>query len=282
MIRRLGLPITAGIAVLLMAAAPPQKLVAQAVPAITSPAGDTHHVGKFVWWDLVTPNVGAAAAFYGQVLGWDVRPLTDDYAVISNDGRPIGGITLSDSPNEVGWIGSLSVGSADGAANWAKGNGGRVLDDPVDVPDRGRMAVLADPQGAVFTALVSSSGDPADSDPGFGDWAWAELWTTDIDAAADFYRRLVGYQFAALGDGEYHVFGRYDVPRAGVVRIEWDGIEPNWLPYVRVADVSAVAGRVEQAGGKVLLEPTADFEDGKVAFIGDPTGGVLAVWEGRP
>jgi predicted enzyme related to lactoylglutathione lyase len=272
----------AGITILLLAATPSPDLEAQSVPAVTSPATDTHHVGKFVWWDLVTPDVGAAAAFYGQVLGWDVEPLADDYAVISNDGQPIAGITESEGPNEVGWIGSLSVGSADGAADWAKGNGGRVLDDPVDVPDRGRMAVLADAQGAVFTALVSSSGDPEDTDPAPGDWAWAELWTTDIDAAADFYRRLVGYQFAAVHDGAYHVFGRYDVPRAGVVEIEWAGIEPNWLPYVKVADLGAVVRRVEEAGGKVLQEPTDDFEDGRVAFIGDPTGGVLAVWEGGP
>lgn len=275
-------PITTVVAALLLAATLPPDLGAQAVPALTSPATGTHHVGKFVWWDLVTPNVGAAAAFYGQVLGWDVQPLADDYVVISNDGRPIGGITTSDGPNEVGWIGSLSVGSTDGAADWATEHGGRVLDRPYDVPDRGRMAVLADGQGAVFTALVSSSGDPADSDPAPGDWAWAELWTTDIDAGADFYQRLVGYQFAAVHDGAYHVFGRYDVPRAGVVEIEWEGIEPNWLPYVRVSDVGAVVRRVEQAGGKVLQEPTADFEDGRVAFIGDPTGGVLAVWEGRP
>jgi predicted enzyme related to lactoylglutathione lyase len=157
-----------------------------------------------------------------------------------------------------------------------------VLDDPVDVPDRGRMTVLADAQGAVFTALVSSSGDPADTDPTPGDWAWAELWTTDVEAAADFYRRLVGYQFAEVHDGSYHVFGRYDVPRAGVVEIEWAGIEPNWLPYVKVTDLGAVVRRVEEAGGRVLQEPTDDFEDGRVAFIGDPTGGVLAVWEGGP
>jgi predicted enzyme related to lactoylglutathione lyase len=106
------------------------------------------------------------------------------------------------------------------------------------------------------------------------------LWTNDLDGARDFYRRLVGYQYAAARAGRYHVFGREDVPRAGIVAIAWEGVEPNWLPYVMVRSLANVLRGARAAGGAVLQEPKDDFGDGMVALIVDPTGGVIAVWQG--
>ncbi len=273
----------AGVAAFLLAATVAPSLEAQTVAPLVVPSSKTHHVGKFVWFDLVTSNVEAAASFYSQVLGWQFRRVWGirDYVVLRANGRQIGGITAAERPDEVGWIGSLSVGNVDKAAEWVEQNGGRVLQAPVDLPNRGRMAVFADPQGAVFAALRSQSGDPPDvATTRPGDWAWVELWTTDVEGAHHFYRRLVGYQYAAVHGGSYHIFGRQDVPRAGVVEIQWKGVEPNWLPYVRVRDLAIILRRVKAGGGDVLQEPRDDFGDGKVALIVDPTGGVIALWEG--
>ena len=274
--------LSAGVAVLLLASTATRDLEAQTVAPLVAPASNTHHIGKFVWFDLVTSNVEAAASFYSQVLGWELKRVwgISDYISITANGRRIGGITPAENLGEVGWIGSLSVGNVDKAAEWVEHNGGRVLQAPLDLPKRGRVAVLADPQGAVFAALRSQSGDPPDAAARPGEWAWMELWTTDPEGAHDFYRRLVGYQYAAVRGGSYHVFGRQDVPRAGVVEIPWKGVAPNWLPYVLVRDLAVVLRRVRASGGAVLQEPRDDFGNGNVALIVDPTGGVLALWEG--
>ncbi len=272
----------AGLAAFLLASTVAPSLEAQTVAPLVVPASNTHHVGKFVWFDLVTSDVEAAASFYSQVLGWQLERVwgISDYISLTANGRRIGGITPAENPGEVGWIGSLSVENVDKAAEWVEQNGGRVLQAPVDLPNRGRVAVLADPQGAVFAALRSQSGDPPDATARPGDWAWVELWTTDLEGAHGFYRRLVGYQYAAVHGGSYHIFGRQDVPRAGVVEIPWKGVEPNWLPYVLVRNLAVILRRVKAGGGNVLQEPRDDFGDGNMALIVDPTGGVLGVWEG--
>jgi predicted enzyme related to lactoylglutathione lyase len=272
----LGVAMTA----LLLASAGTRNLQAQTVPPL--PSSGTRHIGKFVWFDLVSSDVERAAAFYSQVLGWQIERVwgIDDYVVVRANGRRIGGITPAENPAEVGWIGSLSVGDVDEAAAWVKEHGGRVLQDPADLPNRGRMAVLADPQGAVFAALRSRNGDSSDRNSLPGDFAWVELWTTDLEGAHDFYRRLVGYQYAAVRGG-YHVFGRQDIPRAGVVEIKWKGVEPNWLPYVVVRHLANVLRGVEGAGGSILQGPRDDFGDGRVALIVDPTGGVVGLWQER-
>lgn len=273
--------LSAGVAALLLASAAARSLEAQTVPPL--PRSNTHHIGKFIWFDLISSDIERAASFYSQVLGWQVERVwrIDDYLIVRANGRRIGGITPAASPAEVGWVGSLSVGDVDEAAGWVKEHGGRVLQEPADLPNRGRMAVLADPQGAVFAALRSQGGDPPDRDPLPGDFAWMELWTTDLEGAHDFYRRLVGYQYATARGGGYLVFGQQDVPRAGVVEVPWKGVEPNWLPYVMVRDLAIVLRSVERAGGDVLQEPRDDFGDGKVALIVDPTGGVAALWQRR-
>lgn len=271
----------AGLAALLLASAVARQLDAQNVPPLHTPASDVHHVGKFVWFDLVSSDVERAASFYSQVFGWQVQRVwgITDYITFRSNGRRIAGITPAESPGEVGWIGSLSVGDVNEAAERVTELGGRVLQEPTDLPNRGRLAVLADPRGAVFAVLRSQTGDPPDRDPGPGDIAWVELWTTDLEGARDFYRRLVGYQYATARGGSYHVFGHGNVPRAGAVEIRWEGVEPNWLPYVMVRDLSTVLRLVRAAGGNVLQEPRDDFGRGNVALIVDPTGGVVAVWQ---
>ena len=78
-------------------------------------------------------------------------------------------------------------------------------------------------------------------------------------------------------DHTFEVLGRDGVPRAGLVVVDLEGIDSNWLPYVRVADVSRTALATLEHGGIVL------FERGDVAVLIDPTGAAIGVqrWDGR-
>ena len=65
------------------------------VPPLNTPASPEHHVGKMVWTDLVTPDLGAAERFYGGLFGWTFQTVhtgVSDYAVVLVDGRPIGAL----------------------------------------------------------------------------------------------------------------------------------------------------------------------------------------------
>jgi len=83
-------------------------------------------------------------------------------------------------------------------------------------------------------------------------------------------------------DRAYYVLEAGGRPRAGVTRLLAADVKPNWLPYVRVADVNATVGRVQALGGHVLIAPTPKIRDGRVALIQDPTGAAVAIQEWEP
>jgi len=61
------------------------------------------------------------------------------------------------------------------------------------------------------------------------------------------------------------------------VKIPWDDVKPNWLPYIAVEDVMAIVAKAEELGGKILVEPDKTIREGRVAIIADPSGAVFAV-----
>ncbi len=255
------------------------------VPPLTPTPSGTHRVGKFVWRDLLTDDVAAAKNFYAELFGWEFAVVDDDstYTVILHRGRAIGGLVatadLEAQVNSSQWLGSLSVADVDRAVDEVKNSGGVVHASPRDVPERGRMALVTDPQGALVAFVRSGGGDPDDREATPGGWLWSELWTSDTGAAMSFYETLVGYTRERIDDDEdpYHILSAGDAPRAGVMEIPFDGVNTNWLQYVRVDDPAALAARVESLGGRVLIPVAEETRGGTVALIEDTTGGVLAI-----
>jgi predicted enzyme related to lactoylglutathione lyase len=228
--------------------------------------------GKFVWVDLITQDVALARSFYGELFGWTFRS-RDGYTEVLHDGTPIAGMVAATDPERGSeWLASLSVADVDRVSALASEGGGTVERGPLDVPDRGRLALVSDPEGALLLLLRASTGDPPDADALVGGWLWIELWTHDADAATRFYSELVGYEFEVLElDGHpYHVFVVGDEPRAGVVDAPPE-VNPLWLPYVRVEDPEAIASRAEALGARVVMR------DDQAAILVDPTGAPVAV-----
>jgi predicted enzyme related to lactoylglutathione lyase len=256
-----------------------------ASPLLSTPT-DRIEQGEFLFADLLTSDVGQAARFYEATFGW-VRRRTDDpgYIELFHDGEPIGAILAYDdevSPGSSRWLPSVSVADVDAQADLVASMGGEILEAPTDVPDRGRLAIVSDAEGAVFTLLRSSSGDPERPDRSLGRFGWAELWSRDVAKAVSFYERAFGYRAlrsTAAGATPAVVLTTKEVPRATIVAAPFDDLQPNWLPYVPVADARALLDVVAEHGGSVLM--TSDEVDGDsgsfAAIIADPTGGVLAI-----
>lgn len=259
-----------------------------AVPPVTPHSTGEQHVGKWVWFDLLTHDAAAAERFYGELFGWTFQRDLDDegnpFVVASLGDRPVAAmVEVDELENDVSrarWIPYVSVESVDAAVRQVEGQGGVVFAEAQDLEHRGRLAVVADPAGAVFGVLRSTSGDPTDLDPQPGGFFWNELWTGDVQAAVDFYHGLAGYRHVVVdfpGSGDYDVLQAEERPRAGIVQLPFEGVSPHWLPYVLVDDPLSIAGRVEELGGAVILGPHEELRQGSVAIISDPSGAAFTI-----
>ena len=258
------------------------------LPPLTTVSGSPRLPGKFVWADLVTDDVAAAQTFYGRLFGWTFREV-GNYTIASNDERPLCGMFQRPRPADrpqarPRWFGYLSVASVEKAENAVTKSGGRVLGAPQKMPKRGEQAVFADPEGAVFGVVKSSSGDPEDFLAEPGDWIWIQLLSRDARQAADFYRSACGYEIVENTEGNRasdYVLVSEGYARATVrtIRSTRAQLQPTWLPFVRVKNVGESVALATQLGGRVVVEPRAEVFEGKVAVVADPTGAAVGVME---
>ena len=263
------------------------------LPPITETPTDERHNGKVVWRDLLTNTPQASRRFYGELFGWEFEEPRlfvgvgsgDSYMLIRHNGRLIGGMVdtnaLGKKENISQWITTISVADLDAAVERAAGAGGKVVNAPVSIGDRGRMAVVEDSTGALFAMIQTKDGDPADSEPAHNGWLWDELWTSDVDSATGFYRTVIGFEYTDHEienvDRDYRVLTYADKPRAGVLRNPFENERPVWVNYIRVGDPAAVTAKVERLGGRVLVEAQARPVGGEVAFIAGPSGAGVAL-----
>jgi predicted enzyme related to lactoylglutathione lyase len=260
------------------------------LPTLTTVSGSPRLPGKFVWADLVTDNVPAAQRFYGKLFGWTFRNM-GSYTIAANGERPLCGMFQrerpKDRPAQPRWFGYISTTGVDKAQRAVTKLGGRVLAPPQKFPKRGEQAVFADPEGAIFGVIKSSSGDPEDFLPDPGDWIWIQLLSRDARKAADFYREVARYEVTEntttnrLSD---YVLVSEGYARATIRTIQSANpqVLPTWLPFVRVKSISDSVALAKQMGGEVRIEPKPEMFDGKVAVITDPTGAAIGMLEWSP
>jgi uncharacterized protein len=249
----------------------------------------TVSLGRFVWVELMTPDVKAAIDFYTKVVGWSTAPWGDagapnPYIMWTAPTGPVGGVMAIGAELKARgvpphWMSHVSTPDCDALVKKATALGGTVKMPPTDIPEVGRFAVFGDPQGAVLSAFTPNTEMPPHA-PQTQEWCWHELATTDAKAAFDFYHTLFGWEKVSameMGPGNvYQIFGRGDQSLGGMYNIEPKGSRPaHWMPYVEVADVTRAAGQVRQLGGKVLNE--MDVPGGRVAMIIDPQGAAIGL-----
>jgi uncharacterized protein len=260
------------------------------LPPLVQPANGEHHVGKIIWLDLVTPDLNQAKRFYSGLFGWTFQSVAGDpnYAVALLDGEPVAGILQRAVPSgqqrQPAWLSFIAVGDVDAVTRAALAHGAKVLAEPKTYSQRGRQAVFADPDGAVFAVLSSSSGDPQDVLAAPGQWLWSSLLVKNADQEASFYHALFGYDVFELpsDDNSKHVIlSSDDYARAGVSALPGDAVRrhPHWLNFVRVEDAEAATAQAVALGGRVLVEPRVDRHGGKLAVVADPSGAPVGLME---
>jgi uncharacterized protein len=116
-----------------------------------------------------------------------------------------------------------------------------------------------------------------------GTFSWADLATSDPDAAKAFYTGLFGWDAddrPIPGDGVYSMMLK-DGKEAGAIVLAQPGQPTAWNSYVTVESADATVAAAQEHGGTVMGEPFDVMDAGRMAAIHDPNGAVLAVWEPR-
>jgi predicted enzyme related to lactoylglutathione lyase len=236
--------------------------------------------------DLGVEDVGKAKAFYGGLFGWDIQqgpPEAGGYAMCLMNGMPVAGIgpNMGEATTPPTWTTYIASEDVDDTAGKIKAAGGQVLMEPFDVMDVGRMALAADPGGAIFGVWQARahSGMQLANEP--GSVTWNENMTRDFDANKEFYRAVFGYDYGDMSSEEfrYATLNLGESPVGGIGEIGEDSpadIPANWATYFAVADADDAVARAAQLGGTVVRPPW-DTPYGRMAVLADDQGAVFAV-----
>jgi predicted enzyme related to lactoylglutathione lyase len=251
---------------------------------------ESYTPGTFSWSDLATTDPDAAKAFYGELFGWvaEDMPVGEGvfYSMMRRDGSDAAAIApQQEAQREAGvppmWNSYVTVASADATAARVAELGGTVAAPAFDVMDAGRMAVLMDPQGAMFMAWEPGGNIGAGVVNGPGALSWNELSTTDMDAAAAFYGDLFGWTTSSFeGSPEpYLLIQNGERSNGGIHAISQPGAPPSWLVYFGVDDIDASLALIERLGGGTIVGST-DIGVAKIAVVTDPQGAAFAIYAG--
>ena len=272
------------------------------------------------WIDSGQPDPEAAAEFYAGLLGWRMEErmpadVPGHYLVALLEGREVGavGSLPQEVPQLAAWNTYVRVRSADASADKVRAAGGAVVMEPFDVFGAGRMAVVADPAGAVFSIWQPDQmiGAKIVNEP--GSWNWSDLRTSDPEGAKSFYGEVFGWETLEIDAGAgtatmwrapgYGDFLEQTVdpeirkrqqevgaPAGFEDAIGWlvpladsttPDAAPHWHVTFAVKDADATAARAAELGGAVVAAP-ADLPWVRLAVLHDPQGAVFTISAFRP
>jgi hypothetical protein len=242
------------------------------------------HEGKWpagtpCWVDLSVPDVAAATAFYGSVLGWSFVDTGEDYGgyqIAQGGGRAAAGLgPVMEEGQPSFWTIYLASDDADATTKLISDNGGSIIAGPMDIPGTGRMVIAADPVGAVFGVWQSlgMNGIEVHSEP--GGLVWEDARLADPEAGRQFYASVFGYTFANVegAPDDYQTFAVNDRIAGGIGGLMGapEGTPSHWIAYFGVADVDAAVAAVQSGGGSVLMPPE-NTPFGRMGIVVDPFG----------
>jgi hypothetical protein len=238
----------------------------------------------------MTTDVAAATAFYTEVVGWRARDASAPgatYTLLGVDDSAVGGLmSLPADVREAGatprWVGYVDVDDVDAAVDRIAHLGGIVHLPPLDIPDVSRIAIVADPQTAMFGVITRLGADQARAaaagGPGRG--SWHELLAADADTAFAFYADLLGWKKAETGvdpDGTYQLFSSGGQTIGGMFAKPATTPFAFWLYYFGVDDVDAAAKRTRAAGGEILEGPVDVVGGAGAVRCVDPQGAMFGL-----
>ena len=269
------------------------------------PERDGYIPGVPCWIDTSQPDPEAAVAFYSGLFGWefeDVMPPDSPGKYFTarlrgGDVAAVGSIPEG-APRAAMWNTYIWVESADETASEVLDAGGKALMEPFDVMDAGRMAVFADPEGAMFCVWQAKEHKGARIVNEAGSLNFNGLHTRDVEGAKSFYGAVFGWRTLTLeggaqmwtlpGYGDHLEHGspglRKQMAEMGApagfedvvasinpIGDDQPDVPAHWTVTFAVDDADATAARATELGGKVVVPPF-DAPWVRMTVIADPQG----------
>jgi len=254
----------------------------------------SYEPGTPSWVDLGSPDPDASVSFYSDLFGWEVHkaedPAAGGYRMAYLRDKAVAGLApLMQEGQPPAWTTYVTVTDADETAEKVKSAGGQVFMGPIDVLDVGRMAVFADPTGAVFAVWQPGTHPGAGLVNEPGALAWNEVNTRDPDAAKSFYGDVFGWEAVERDMGEAGTYVTWRLSGAaeedesigGMLDMRGrvpEEVPAHWLAYFAVESLDATIEKAKAGGGGVVLEPL-ELPMGRLAIVKDPQDAMFGVWE---
>ncbi len=257
------------------------------------------------WVDTSQPDPSAAIEFYAELFGWEFENVMPpgapgEYSIArirGGDVAAVGSIPEGFPPMAT-WNTYIWVDDADRTAELVREAGGAVLTEPFDVMDSGRMAVCADPEGAMFGLWQANQHRGARIVNEHGSVNFNNLRTRDADAAKTFYGAVFGWGTLDVGsDADMWTLPGYGdhleelTPgiKEGMAQMgappgfvdvvaalhpipdDDKSTSPCWTVTFAVDDADAIAARAPALGATVLAPPV-DAPWVRMTILEDPQG----------
>jgi predicted enzyme related to lactoylglutathione lyase len=246
--------------------------------------------GSFIWYELLTGDPDAAAAFYGEVIGWTEASYGQpgvDYRIFSAGGVGVAGLMklpegAEQSGMRPGWLGYIGVDDVDSAIADIEAAGGKIHMPAMDLEGVGRMALVADPQGVPFYVMRGASEEASTSFAPMkaGHCNWNELSTPDQNGALDFYTGQFGWEkgeVMPMGEMGGYQFVHHGGGMIGALMTNPPGRPAGWNFAFGVPSADAAAERIPAVGGSVRHGPIEVPGGDWVVMASDPQGAAFMV-----
>jgi predicted enzyme related to lactoylglutathione lyase len=256
------------------------------------------------WVDTNQPDPTAAEGFYAGLFGWELEDGMPEgsgshYFMARIRGRDVAAISSvpEGAPPMAVWNTYIWVDDADATAQKVADSGGAVLAEPFDVMGAGRMAVLADTEGAAFCAWQARDHRGSAVVNEHGSVNFNGLACRDVAAAERFYGAVFGWKHLPLASGSMWTLPGYGdhleeatpglreqvtamgapdgfidvVAQLNPIPAGDTDTHPHWSVTFGTDDVDATAATASQLGGTIVEAPH-DAPWVKTAVIEDPQG----------
>jgi hypothetical protein len=240
---------------------------------------------NFVWYELCTNDLDGAKAFYGKLFGWTATPFpgegAPEYQIWEMAGKGVGGLMpLSEGMPKPFWLGYVGVEDADAAIGKAQ-TAGATVHRVMDIPEVGKIGLVADPQGVGYALIQGYSDRKSEAfdqtKPGHGNWH--ELYSPDPVAGFDYYAGQYGWtkgRTMPMGEmGDYQLFQADGVDIGGMMKAP-PNVPPSWGYYFGVSDIDAAVETINANGGAILNGPIEVPGGAWIIQLTDPQGAYVA------
>lgn len=234
------------------------------------------------WVDLSTDDVDKAVTFYCELFGWEASDMGEEaghYHIATKNGEQVVGIGPLMAPGPSHWTTYVNVDNADETTAKVEGTKGGVLVAPMDVMEAGRMAIYADPAGAVIGIWQPKQhlGAGLVNEP--GTWTWSNLLSRDVSASNDFYTDVFSWEVSEESSMDppgfvFSVSGRAIASATPMPDVMPATTPSYWDVIFDVESADATADEVRRLGGSVIMTPE-EMGPGRIGSGLDPMGTVF-------